>query len=211
MTPVSDRFALPLTLLLLAAALPILAVEARPRHRDPCLSPEALRVASSIPGAVWGGERMEERSERVVQWSIGTVRTGLPEPLEFHVIRGYREPRLYMRPIALMDLRMEPERHEVLHLPVGGGTLPVHLVRDDTLHPGRFALYLFAYGTEPVEHPFVAQLGGAFDDLLHGNRLLTVWMVGGLDRRGGGPGQERGEAWIAEAWQHFESSCKAES
>ena len=70
------------------------------------------------------------------------------------------------------------------------------------------ALYMFAYGQEPVVHPLSAQMRSAIPQIFGGTRPLTLFLVAGeVPRLRMKAMQQRGHAWLVAAWRHYQKAC----
>ena len=71
-----------------------------------------------------------------------------------------------------------------------------------------FAAYLFIYGSEPVESPYLMQLRTVVSQLFRGGRPLTLIAVTGNVRGDRfGVADRAATDWIARAWEHYEAVC----
>jgi len=181
-----------------------------PDRADPCARPDVLTVTGLIPRSVPAGERRERLSEDLIQWSEGTVTDAAHprDPLVFRIVRSYDVLKAAERPLMLLPQVVEPEEVTLEPAEAPGGPLPIHLVKS-TGSPGfHLVAYLYAFGIEPVQAPFAAQLRGMLRELKLGRRPLTVFLVAG-------PATEETEAarrelavgWIVDAWTQFRALC----
>jgi len=207
---VETRHCAAITALALAALWIVWPRWLAPDHADPCARPDVLTVTGLIRGTVPAGERRERLSRDLIQWSEGTVPDlGAPrDPLVFRIVRNYDVLKAAERPLMLLPQVVEPEDVSLELADAPGGPLPIHVVKS-TGSPGfHVVAYLYAFGNEPVDTPFFAQLGGVFDELRGGRRPLTVFLVSGrateetLAAR-----RARAIGWIVDAWAQFQVLC----
>ena len=175
MTPVSSRYAVPLLALLLMALAPMLIQRTNPRRIDSCTMPEALRATSLIPDAQARGERLEKRSDDVIQWSEGEIsvetKPGQRQQPDISYAAVTNEQVMdaidwafanniqiltHANGEAASDLLLaavedapEPEQHFVRRVETAAGTIPIHVVIDKTGRRGRVVAYLFVYDVQP--------------------------------------------------------------
>ena len=207
----STRFVPHIVLLALLAGAVVWPAWLSPRRADPCAHADVLPVTGLIPASRPEGERRERLGGDVIQWSEGRV-TGseIPRdmPLFFRIVRSYNVLKAAERPLALMPRKVEPDRVRLEQVETAEGPLPVHVVR--TTGPTEFYLvvYLYAYGNDPVSHPFESQVRGALRELRDGQRPLTIFLVGGAATRENAAAREAiALRWIVSAWQHYRSMC----
>ena len=209
MTP-STRYVWPIVALALVAGAVVWPRWLAPTRVDPCAHPEVLGVTGLIPGTQPEGERRERRSADIVQWSEGrVVDEKYPrDPLLFRIVRSYSVLKAAERPLGLMPKVLEPETVRMESLAAADGPLPVRVVRSSGHESFQIVAYFFAFGNEPVLHPFVAQLGGLFRELVHGRRPLTVFLAGGAATPESATHREElALRWLGAAWQHYRGMC----
>jgi hypothetical protein len=207
---ISTRFVIPIVVLALAGGAIVWPSWLRPHRADPCAHPDVLGVTALIPGSQPEGERRDQRSDDVIQWSEGRIPDErFPrDPLLFRIVRNYSVLKAAERPLAFIPKVGEPETTRIERVDAPGGPLPVHVVRTSGREAFHVVAFLYAFGNEPVAQPFVAQLTGAFRELWHGRRPLTVFIVGGdATPETARHREEVALRWITAAWQHYRSMC----
>ncbi len=199
-----------LALCLLALA-PIAWKQSRPLRHDPCRTPGALLDVGAVPGATARGQRLDRVDDTVVQWSEGVIdRERSRAQMEFQWVRSFDARGLYENPTLLLKTEIEPEEHVLALREVDGTRLPVHVVRDGAQRPARMAAYLFVYGNEPVETPFLYALRSSARQFFTGTLPLTAILVEAPARRRVDPrAEQKAVAWIEAAWRHHARSCLA--
>ena len=207
----STRYVPHIVLLAVLAGAVVWPAWLLPRRADPCAHPDVLPVTGLIPDSRPEGERRDRLGGDVIQWSEGLVTgLGIPRdpPLFFRIVRTYNVLKAAERPLSLMPKKVEPEQVRVEQVETPGGPLPIHVIR--TTGPTEFylAAYLYAYGNDPVPHPFESQVRGALRELREGQRPLTVFLVGSPATRENAAEREAiALRWIVSAWQHYRSMC----
>ncbi len=211
MTRLSGRYGLATFLLVALAAFAALRFELGPHGPDACRSPEALRATSLIPGASARGERLEELTPEIFQWSEGRVAHPYlsDRPLDFQIVRAWRGSALADDPLRFSGLRIEPDAQSAREVALDGRALPVHVVWDRTGPPARIVAYAFLYENEPVASPRAAQLRDLPRALLGGSRPLTLLLISGEALRARSDEVEQSALrWLADAARFAERACR---
>ena len=195
--------------LCLLALAPIAWKQNQPLQNDPCRVPGALLDVGAIPGATPRGQKLERLDATVVQWSEGVIEDDR-QPMDFQWVRSFDARGLYENPTLLLKHEIEPEEHVLVERNVDGTILPVHVVRDGAKRPARMAAYLFVYGNDPVETPFLFALQSSARQFFTGTLPLTAILVEAPAQRRVDPeAEEKAVDWIEAAWRHHARSCLA--
>lgn len=208
----STRFVVPMVALALACGAIVWPRWLQPQRVDPCAHADVLGVTGLIAGSKPEGERRENRSDDVIQWSEGRIPDErFPrDPMMFRIVRNYSVLKAAERPLGLLPKTVEPEAVRIEHIDAPGGPLPVHMVRTTGRGVFYVVAYVFVFGNEPVAEPFLAQLRGAFRELLHGRRPLTLIFAAGMATpETAAHREELALRWIASAWEHYRAMCVA--
>jgi hypothetical protein len=180
-SPLSGRRGLAASLILALAALAAARIERGPHAPDSCRSPETLRATSLIPGASARGERREDLTPEIFQWSEG--RAAHPyltdRPLDFQIVRGWTAAALADDPLRFSRVHIEPDAQSQQELDVDGRPLPVQIVWDHTVRPARIVAYAYLYEGEPVGSPRRALLRDLPRIVGSGRRPLTLLLISG--------------------------------
>jgi hypothetical protein len=206
----STRFLLPAAGLALACGAIVWPRWVSPQRAETCARPEVLSVTGLIPGTQPAGENRAHLTADHIQWSEGLIPDDLlpRHPLTFRIVRSYSVLKAAEHPLGLMPVRVEAESAEEKRIDAPGGPIPVHVVRSSGHDEFQVVAYAFVFGNEPVENPFLAQLGGAVRELRHGRRPLTVLLAGGLATPETVAHREAlALRWIASAWGHYRGMC----
>jgi hypothetical protein len=210
MIPVSTRYAIPLSLILLPPLL-ISTFHLNFRSRvDDCALPGALYDTGRISGSQADPESLDRHSTDIIQWSEGLVPVDSPEvaPLEFRIIRSHNPKPLYGYPKSYLREKIVVEWGEVQRVSSGDDELPIHVLYGHTDYEITLGAYLFVYDSRPVENPYLTQLTGVFSHLLGGGHPLTLFTISGSAR---GPlfelTDETAKAWLVSAWEYYDSIC----
>ncbi len=209
MSPISTRLRAPALLLLLLAASAVTALAAHPHWTDPCANPEALAVTSLIPGARHVGSREIDRAD-VTLWVRGEFPHPLPgaAPFRYQIVRSHDLLRASMRPVRLVDQKIDAEHHRVEWVEVEDQRLPIHLVLDYTRSPSLLIAYLQIYGNRPSANPMWTHLGGLATVLRDGAPPVTTLILSGAVLRSRAPEVEEAAIhWLSEAWRFYDRFC----
>lgn len=208
MTAVSNRFTLPLAILLLLSAVPVVEALVAPNYLEDCANPAMLFDPRLIDENSIDVEHYTARYHRG-EGVTGTIEPSLRRdaPLHFQISRAYGLPNQLLHPTAPGD--MEPDRHEIDWIEVDGEKIPVHMVFQTVDRGMRFAAYLYGYGERPITGPFLTRLREAPREIVSGARPITLLSISGttgrLYRR---ETERRAQDWIVAAWKHYQASCR---
>lgn len=209
MIRLSPRYALPLALLALGAAVPVYVHGAGLLNRDACAAPGVLgESAVRLEGAQPVAE--ESGAESFLQHRLGDLpwSGSRTEPLRVALIRDYDAVDLSSDAHVHVTRRFETSTKGVETWERDGRTLPVHWLVDRSRQRPQFAAYVFVQGDRPVTRPLVAILASAPARLVRGARPTTLMAVGGtvpasrLDAA-----REAAARWLFAAWKEYRLAC----
>ena len=211
MTALSDRYAGPAVGLLLVVLIPLGMTLFSPRRAENCQNPEALRATSQIPHSIPMGEKLESRSDDVVQWSEGTV--DIPDrkgELYFQIVRSYDWRKHALNVLNLVNPKMEPESQQLIHAGGPEEKIPIHIGLDHTGAASEIVAYTFLDGATSVEAPFTHELLKAVDHLIEGSTPLTILVIAGDFPRHSIPdAQAEAVEWLVAASRYTKASCSS--
>lgn len=210
MTPISDRFALPLLILLLAVAIPVWMNSGTARYQDDCVDPEAFHQIGSVPGTWRVTDREPRQNETRIQWTeaFALKKTERDPQFSVHVVRSYNPYYLFSKPKSVMPRRFSPDREATKDLATPWGDLPVHF--DLRLQGSRIEVvaYAFFYRDRVIRNVFWGLVRSALDPLLGPTRPLTIALI-----HGSAPIskqvelQNRALSWFEGMAEHYWSTC----
>ena len=210
MTPLSNRYALPLLALLLLALVPVAIHSYGDFRTDDCADPAALADLSRMGQVLDVQENVGRRTGSRIQWTDGVfapVPPGLPR-MRFRVVRSVEPSDFYMRPVRFLESMPFPPEPRIRWIDAGSQKLPVQFVYRYVSGAGRVAAYMFVYDARPVVHPFPASLANAIPDLLSGTRPVTFFLIyGAAPQRRLPELEEKALEWMAAAWSYYDRVC----
>jgi hypothetical protein len=209
---VAPRPLLPLLALLLVALVPVAYHAYGDANHDDCADPAGLLASYQIPGTQDDNERWDKHVNGWIQWTEGNLQVGRrsTDPLIFRIVRSFHGRRVYLSPTGFIPGKLEPDDNVVEWLDVDGERVPIHVgsVFEHSRQAMMLVAYMFAYGNEPVAHPFRAQLASAIPEIFEGSRPVTLFIVSGFAPRERLKATEAtAREWLAGAWRLYRSSC----
>lgn len=207
----SHRWLAPALGLMLLTAVFTLSARFLPRRVDPCADPGRLLDpvaldASSRPfeGQTWrplvGGRGMRKGE-------LGS-RRGRFASYEFLIRRDWGLPLDFQNPGKGLPHHVEADRLELRHIEEDGASLPVHYAFQVIGGATHFALYVFFYDGSPVAGMFTTRLRHLVDELVHGSRPATLFLIAGRsDPLSLEENEARAQSWIRAAWHHYRNAC----
>jgi len=205
-TRLSPRFALPVIILMLAAALPVWLHFVSAPTRDDCADPRAFFGAGRIGGADvvplgrrgrrYQGVEAAFRGASGGKLRLRVLRTYDPSPLLASPFRVGFAPGLYLLP------------GELRQLTAGEHALPVRWHATETQGAVAFEAYGYVHGGIPSSNPLGSGLRLAWEQLIHGARPVTVLIVSGSAPVAARAGLEReAEGLFVRAWRQLAAAC----
>ena len=203
----SPRYAWPLLVVLLVAAVPMVAGTLMPRRVDDCADPVAMQ---RLAEAGWAGE-VTERPERHrsghVQWTEGTVATrpgsedaanfsgGARRPgtgrkgwfrggasaeapsLSVRVVRSFNPFYLRQRATTALGVQLVPDDREVRRVSTPFGDLVIHVLRKYAASESQVVAYTYIFDGKSVEMPILAEAAALPSTLLQGAQPVTLLLA----------------------------------
>ena len=203
----SPRYAWPLLVVLLVAAVPMVAGTLMPRRVDDCADPAAMQ---RLAEAGWVGE-VTERPERHgsghVQWTEGFMEPrpgskdaanlsgGARRPgagrkwwsrggpsaeapsLSVRVVRSFNPFYLRQRATTALGVQLVPDDHEVRRVSTPFGDLVVHVLRKYAASKAQMVAYTYIFDGKSVEMPILDELAALPSTLLQGAQPVTLLLA----------------------------------
>lgn len=210
MTPISDRFALPLLILLLLVAASVFLNSGRERFVDDCADPEAFEQVGVVPGTWRVANQEARKNDTRIQWTEAFALNKTPRDPRFviRIVRSFVPYYLLSRPKSVMARRFSPDRETVEELETPWGDIPVHF--DLRLQGSQVEVvaYLFFYRDTVVRNVFWELVRSAFDPFLGPTRPMAIVLI-----HGSGPVSKRVElkdealSWLGGLAEHYWATC----
>jgi hypothetical protein len=211
MTPLSRRFIRPLLLVMIPVSVPVLVHSYGDSKAEDCSNVDALFPAAGLSGGA-GTERNSSMwyQFRAVKWAEGAfAETDPPLQLEFVIIRSYDPKRLYHRPETYF--RQQTSNSQLMKsITRNTGSMPIHVVRYEQPELAQVVAYLLVYNSKAVANPYLAQVAAFPSQLITGAKPMTSFLIlGSAPRTAAQTLEDRAAAWLADAWERYESACLA--
>ena len=179
MIPISNRFALPLLILLLAAAVPVWMNSGSDRYRDDCADPLAFEQMRDIPHIRGVSQYPEQLNSSRIEWTQGY----LVEPDESDTLFGVRVVRTFdpydmlVKPKRILQQPFLPDIEEVKTMSTPRGEMSVHFGFKVAGRYSEGVAYAFLYRDEPVRSVFWTLLRSAFRPFLGPTRPIATVLL----------------------------------
>jgi exosortase len=210
-TPVSTRFAAPLTLLCCAGLVPVALNVYSVRQRDDCAHPQVLIAGTGIDDPELRSQRERAMQQQFDAFAFreGVVR-GSPA-LAYSIIRTYDAKRVYHKPEYWLSDHSEAISSAVESIEAGGQRIPIHLVEFSSRRGEvRLAAYLLVYRGRPVADAIRAQIRAAPELMIRGARPMTLYYAATqTPPENAAQARQALSAWLAGAWTQYDAICIA--
>jgi hypothetical protein len=208
--PLARRHALAALALSAMAAVPILLHQSERARADACLRLQLQHLAAY--GEHHVVVEMEGKAEIAAYdvWIEGRLPPFADRrPMFFRVVRTWEPFRFYGDLSRYFYHLQLPENRRELHpVQAGADVLPVHY-EIDTTGPLKLTKYFFAVDLEPEEHPFLAGVSRAMDQLLHGRHPVMLFLVSALSKVEAQQAfEEHADSWLASVWSEYKTICR---